>query len=171
MKDLSVLQNRIFGMTAVIQYSGIDAFDSEMKTEWDRITRIFFRDVKNFEDQMKQYIGRMFQSTLSWENAYILAKSFDRVTVSMSIREFILKSRADMLKQFIREISETENLFIAQEREPPQLHAVPETASAILWARDLIIRISKPMSKIRDSFRMDDKDKEASNRSFKSQIV
>ncbi|CAL1298989.1 unnamed protein product [Larinioides sclopetarius] len=169
MKVLSVLQNQIFGMTTVIQYSDIDAFDSKVKPEWDRIIRIFFRDVKNFEDQMKQYIGKMFQSTLSWENAYILARSFDKVTVSPSIREFILKSRTDMLKQFIIEISETENQFLAQEREPPLLHAVPETASAILWVRDLLIKISKPMSKIRDFLSMDSKDKEALTRFKKTE--
>ncbi|KAF8796080.1 Dynein heavy chain 10 like protein [Argiope bruennichi] len=81
----------------------------------------------------------------------------------------VLQSRIFGMTAVIQYISETENLFIAQEREPPPLHAVPETASAILWARDLIIKISKPMSKIRDSFRMDDKDKEALARFMKTE--
>ncbi|GIY83831.1 dynein heavy chain 10, axonemal [Caerostris darwini] len=163
-QELRSLQNRIFGMTAVIQYANINPFDSMFKYEWDRIVVVFFRDVKNFEDEMKMYISKLFQSGLSWENAYILAKSFDKFAISDSIREFIMKSRSDMLKQFIKEISETENLFLAQERNPPKLHKIPEITSALLWVRDLSYKISKPMSKISGFLSMTDKDKEVQER-------
>ncbi|GIZ04836.1 dynein-1-alpha heavy chain, flagellar inner arm I1 complex [Caerostris extrusa] len=164
-QELRSLQNRIFnGMTAVIQYANINPFDSMFKYEWDRIVVVFFRDVKNFEDEMKMYISKLFQSGLSWENAYILAKSFDKFAISDSIREFIMKSRSDMLKQFIKEISETENLFLAQERNPPKLHKIPEITSALLWVRDLSYKISKPMSIISGFLSMTDKDKEVQER-------
>ncbi|GFR06414.1 dynein-1-alpha heavy chain, flagellar inner arm I1 complex, partial [Trichonephila clavata] len=149
-EDLSIMQNRIFGMTSVIQFADVDAFNPIFKSEWDRIIRIFFRDVQSFEDQMKLFIGKMFQTSLTWENAYILCKSFDKFSISSSIREFILKSRIDMLKQFIKEISETENHFLTHERDPPKLEAIPQITSAILWVQHLLKKISKPMSKIGD---------------------
>ncbi|GFT72631.1 dynein-1-alpha heavy chain, flagellar inner arm I1 complex [Nephila pilipes] len=160
MEDLSSLQNRIFGMTSIIQFADVDAFDPKFKSEWHRIIQVFYRDVRTFEDQMKLFIGKMFQTSLTWENAYILSKSFDKFSISPSIREFILKSRTDMLKQFIKEISETENHFLTYERHPPKLDVIPETASAVLWVRDLLIKISKPMSKISDLLTDNDKDVE-----------
>ncbi|GFQ72153.1 dynein-1-alpha heavy chain, flagellar inner arm I1 complex [Trichonephila clavata] len=163
-EDLSIMQIRIFGMTSVIQFADVDAFNPIFKPEWDRIIRIFFRDVQSFEDQMKLFIGKMFQTSLTWENAYILCKSFDKFSISSSIREFILKSRIDMLKQFIKEISETENHFLTHERDPPKLEAIPKITSAILWVQHLLKKISKPMSKIGDFLTKATKDIEVQER-------
>ncbi|GFY40926.1 dynein-1-alpha heavy chain, flagellar inner arm I1 complex [Trichonephila inaurata madagascariensis] len=147
-----------------VSQTDVDAFNPISKSEWDRIIRIFFRDVQSFEDQMKLFIGKMFQTSLTWENAYILCKSFDQFSISSSIREFILKSRTDMLKQFIKEISETENHFLTHERDPPKLEAIPKITSAILWVRHLLKKISKPMSKISDFLTKKTKDIEVQER-------
>lgn len=65
----------------------------------------FQRDINNFEDEIKIYMQKMFRSTLSWEDAYILTKSFQKVSVSSRIQDFIDRSHDDMLKQFIKEVS------------------------------------------------------------------
>ena len=47
----------------------------------------------------------MFNSTLSWENAYILTKSFKKGSVSSRIQDFIDRKHDDMLTQFRKEVS------------------------------------------------------------------
>lgn len=65
----------------------------------------FLRDVNNFEEEIKLYIKKMFHSSLSFENSYILTKSFEKIPISPGMRDFINESRDDMLKQFIKEVS------------------------------------------------------------------
>ncbi|KAG8172984.1 hypothetical protein JTE90_023255, partial [Oedothorax gibbosus] len=166
---LSTMENRIFGMTALIQYSEFDIFDRESKPDWDRIVFVFMRDVSTFEDELKVYLGSLFKESLSWDNAYILARSFDEEDVSPSIKEFIDNSRTDMLKQFINEILKTENKFLAQESNPPLLEGIPASTSAILWAKNLLLNISRPMSKIFENDTMSKKDLEVQERFKKTE--
>ncbi|XP_035217134.1 dynein-1-alpha heavy chain, flagellar inner arm I1 complex-like [Stegodyphus dumicola] len=147
-EGLRVLEIRIFGMTSRIQYAGFDIFDPKCKLDWNLIINAFYRDVKNFEDEVKNYINEMFHSILSWENAYILTESFYKVFLSSSIKQFIDKSHDNMIKQFLREIYETENEFLTYEDEPPCFENVPPTASAILWVEELLSKLTHPMSRI-----------------------
>lgn len=105
----------------------------------------FRQQVEEVEDMTKVFIERSFQKLRSAEGAFELVQNFQNIQSRESINRSIDERYKDILTQYTKELAHISTLFYSQKSRPPCYKNYPCIAGAIAWARDLYLRVKRPV--------------------------
>ena len=140
--------------------------------QWETIMRCFRASVVDIEKKTDNFIKESFRKLRSAEGAFELVKNFQKIGLDNSggppdapgsaknlppppgsnsgaasggIKSQISERYKDILEQYLRELEQTNNLFM-QFKDKPQIYKnYPSVAGTIAWARDLYHRAKRPI--------------------------
>ena len=123
-------------------------FNSETDKSCTEAFQLFDQDMAALEQDTKKLIDDTFDDLKNAESAFDLYTNFDNLIDQAEIKSAMKAKYINILKRFIHEVENYEQIFKANKDNPPISKAKSETAGKIAWARQLYVKMKRPISKI-----------------------
>ena len=123
-------------------------FNSETDKYCSEVFALFDQDMNGLEQDIKKLIDDTFDNLKNAESAFDLYTNFDSLIDQAEIKSAMKEKYINILKRFISEVKNYEEIFLKYKDNPPISKAKSETAGKIAWARQLYVKMKRPISKI-----------------------
>ena len=123
-------------------------FNSETDKYCNEVFTAFDQDMNGLEQDIKKLIDDTFDNLKNAESAFDLYTNFDSLIDQAEIKSAMKEKYINILKRFISEVKNYEEIFLKYKDNPPISKAKSETAGKIAWARQLYVKMKRPISKI-----------------------
>ena len=123
-------------------------FNSETDKYCNEVFTAFDQDMNGLEQDIKKLIDDTFDNLKNAESAFDLYTNFDSLIDQAEIKNAMKEKYINILKRFISEVKNYEEIFLKYKDNPPISKAKSETAGKIAWARQLYVKMKRPISKI-----------------------
>ena len=123
-------------------------FNSETDKYCSEVFALFDQDMNGLEQDIKKLIDDTFDNLKNAESAFDLYTNFDSLIDQAEIKNAMKEKYINILKRFISEVKNYEEIFLQYKDNPPISKAKSETAGKIAWARQLYVKMKRPISKI-----------------------
>ena len=123
-------------------------FNSETDKSCSEAFSLFDQDMAALETDTKKLIDDTFDDLKNAESAFDLYTNFDNLIDQAEIKNAMKAKYINILKRFIEEVEHYEKIFLENKDNPPISKAKSETAGRIAWARQLYVKMKRPISKI-----------------------
>ena len=123
-------------------------FNSENEKQSKEAFANFDRDMKGLEEDTRKLIDDTFDNLKNAESAFDLYTNFDSLIDQTEIKSAMKDKYLNILRRFIDEVKNYEAIFLKYKDNPPISKAKSETAGKIAWARQLYVKMKRPISKI-----------------------
>ena len=123
-------------------------FNSETDKYCSEVFAAFDQDMNGLEQDIKQLLDDTFDNLKNAESAFDLYTNFDSLIDQAEIKNAMKEKYINILKRFISEVKNYEEIFLKYKDNPPISKAKSETAGKIAWARQLYVKMKRPISKI-----------------------
>ena len=123
-------------------------FNSETDKYCSEVFALFDQDMNSLEQDIKKLLDDTFDNLKNAESAFDLYTNFDSLIDQAEIKNAMKEKYINILKRFISEVKNYEEIFLKYKDNPPISKAKSETAGKIAWARQLYVKMKRPISKI-----------------------
>ena len=123
-------------------------FDSKTDKACAEVFQLFDQDMQMLEQDTKKLIDDIFDNLKNAESAFDLYTNFDNLIDQTEIKSAMKDKYINILKRYILEVQNYEKIFLENKNNPPISKAKSETAGKIAWARQLYVKMKRPISKI-----------------------
>jgi dynein heavy chain len=123
-------------------------FNSETDKSCTEVFQLFDADMQSLEQDTKKLIDDTFDNLKNAESAFDLYTNFDSLIDQTEIKSAMKDKYINILKRFILEVKNYGKIFEDNKANPPISKAKSETAGKIAWARQLYVKMKRPISKI-----------------------
>ena len=126
----------------------MNIFSSDFKEQKTSAFKSFDDAMINVENGTIKLIDDTFKELRSAESAYDLYTNFDHLIKQERIDESMKTKYKKILEQFVKEVEDFEAFFKANMTDPPISKAKPKEAGKIAWARQIYVKMKRPLFKI-----------------------
>jgi len=105
-------------------------------------------DVVDIEGMIKTFIDSSFKKLRSSEKAFQVLQHFKEIKSREAIERQMSEKFSDIVRQFLKELRESQDIFQAQRANPPINRNMPDVAGKIQWSRALFGRVKRVMIKL-----------------------
>jgi dynein heavy chain len=124
-------------------------FDQSKEKNAAEVFQLFDQDMLGLEQDTKQLIDETFDDLKNAESAFDLFTNFDNlIDQQTEIKTAMNNKYINILDTFVLEVKNYEDIFLKNCNNPPISKAKSEVAGKIAWARQLYVKMKRPISKI-----------------------
>lgn len=141
-------KEKVVAAYSKIQNYQYNIFDENNSQSCNEAFQIFNQNIVGLEADTKKLIDETFDDLKNAESAFDLYTNFDSLIDQEEIKSAMKAKYINILLSFISEIQQYEDIFKKNNEDPPISKAKSQTAGRIAWARQLYVKMKRPISKI-----------------------
>eukprot|EP00079_Xenopus_tropicalis_P026874 XP_012820905.1 PREDICTED: dynein heavy chain 5, axonemal [Xenopus tropicalis] len=140
-EGLEMVTTKFQSTVATIKKKQYDFLD-QRRTEFDDDYEEFVKQTHDLHTQLKTFMDSTFERNYNTERSIIMLEKFERLKIpDLGIEEKYQK----ILQNYGHDIEMVSKVYTKQKNEPPLGRDLPPVAGKIVWARQLLHRIQRPM--------------------------
>ncbi|XP_075256614.1 dynein axonemal heavy chain 10-like [Convolutriloba macropyga] len=132
---------RVRNLVKPMQEVTFDVFNPQTRPQWAQVMEKFRGEVKQIENEAKQFIDDSFAKLRSAEGAFDMLLNFKHIKSRAVINAQLMQKFNDILVAYMKEVETMDSMFQQQKHDPPLNKCQPPVAGAIAWERSLFHRI------------------------------
>jgi len=128
------------------QESEVMNIDSKRFEDYFHTFRI---DVNELERRLASVIIQAFDDSTTILGSFKLLDSFETLLEREILHAELEHKQAELLKEYLRDMSQVQEIFSSGKDFPPVNDNEPPFAGAVAWTRGLLARVQEPMQRLR----------------------
>jgi dynein heavy chain len=150
LEGLEGLMTSFFQIVSDFRRKPYDLLDFQMN-QFDRDYLEFNANIHELESSLQGFINQSFEHITSTEHALSLLKQFQATLQRDSLKDDLESKFMVIFSNYSTDLETVQRLYEKQKASPPTVRNAPPVTGNVMWARQLMRRIEKPMEQFKEN--------------------
>lgn len=150
LEGLEGLMASFFALVADFKRKPYDLLDFQMN-QFDRDYLEFNANIHELESSLQGFINQSFEHITSTEHALMLLRQFQATLQRESLKDDLESKFLVIFQNYGVDLETVQRLYEKQKVSPPTVRNSPPVTGNVMWARQLMRRIERPMEQFKEN--------------------